>query len=703
MYNEITTFMKNIYTLSLLLLFPALLFCQNFPTTKSIPKTLTKFGTSYQDDYLWLENMKSEETKSWTNAQNLVTNEHFEEIKKKYDILSKIKDYHHYSSSGLPSKKEAYYYSEYIRDKDKPSNLFYRKNLNDEPIELFNPFKIYKSANAILMDYNPSKSSKYLSCKVSLDGSDRNEIRFVDIEKIRNLEDVISNVKFSKMVWNHDSGIFYMLNTNQNVFAKDSTYQLYYHKLGTNQDVDKLIFDATKTGNGFTYFTKKDRLFIVEKDRKTDTKNYYYALLNEENYKLEKIFDSDDSKFTLLNYNNNSIYFSNNEYDWGDIRTFNISNRADEKVLIPQIYNNLLVAPYFLEGYIFCKYKAIGKNFIIAYDENGNFIRRIDSPDNSDFDVKFFDSKTKCLYISVFSKTISSQNFKLNIETGDVNHFYNDYFPPKITLFPLDHFITKSIFYKSRDGKDVPITIVYKKGIILNGTNPTLLEAYGGFGVVSEQNFDASLLYFLEKGGVYAFAEIRGGGERGLKWHKDGMGLKKMNSFNDFIDAAEYLIKEKYTSPEKLAITGASNGGLVVGVAMTQRPELFKVAIPKVGVFDMINFDKYTVGRYHFNEYGNPEDTTDFTNLLSYSPYHNIKENVNYPVTLIITSENDDRAVPMHSYKFAARLQNRTAQKNPIYLKTLDNSGHNGKVANYNDYFEEKANFYDFILYHLNQ
>ena len=695
--------MKKIFCFALLFLFQISLFCQKFPVTISIPKTVKKFDVQYQDDYFWLENMKSDETKKWTNAQNEVTNLHFEEIKKEYNIINKIKEYNSYSSNGLPAKKESYYYSKYIKDKDAPSNLYYRKELNDVSIELFNPFKIYKSSDAVLMDYNPSKGSKYIACKVSLDGSDRSEIRFVDIEKIKNLDDIISNVKFSKMVWNQDSGIFYMRNNNQNTFAKDSTYQLYYHKLGTNQDFDKLIFDATKTKNNFTYFTKKDRLFIIEKDRKTETKNYYFALLNDENYKLEKFIDSDDSKFIFLNYNNNNIYFSSKEYDWGDVRTFNISNKAEEKVLIPQIYNNLLVNSYFLDGYIFCKYRTIDKNYIIAYDENGKFIRKIDSPDGTDFEVKFFDDKTKDLFISVFSKTISYQNFKLNIETGEVKHFYNDYLVPKITLFPLDHFITKKTTFKSRDSNDIPITIIYKKGTLLNGNNPTLLEAYGGFGVVSEQDYDPALLYFLEKGGVYAFAEIRGGGEKGLKWHKDGMGLNKINSFNDFIDSAEFLIKEKYTSPQKLAITGSSNGGLVVGVAMTQRPELFKVAIPEMGVFDMINFDKYTVGKYHFDEYGNPENKSDFENLISYSPYHKIKENVNYPITLIITSENDDRAVPMHSFKFAARLQNRDAQKNPIYLKTLNNAGHNGKISNYNAYFEERSNFYSFLLYHLNK
>jgi prolyl oligopeptidase len=291
----------------------------------------------------------------------------------------------------------------------------------------------------------------------------------------------------------------------------------------------------------------------------------------------------------------------------------------------------------------------------------------------------------------------------LNVETGEINPYFNDYIKAKASLFPLDYFETKSISYKSRDGKDVPITIVYKKGLKLDGNNPTLLRAYGGFGVVSSPSFSSGLVYFLEQGGVFAYAEIRGGGEKGLKWKNDGRGIKKMNSFNDFIDAAEFLIKEKYTSPDKLAINGGSYGGLVVGVAITQRPDLFKLAIPEMGVFDMAKNEHYTVGKYHFDEYGDPANKDEFNSILSYSPYYNIKEEVNYPTTLIITSENDDRVAPLHSYKFAARLQNRAAQKNPIFLKTLSGSGHYGKVATYADYMKEEAEFYSFLLYYLNK
>jgi prolyl oligopeptidase len=281
--------MKNCFFLFLLV--SAANFGQSFPITKAIPTTITKFNISFQDDYVWLEDMKSETTKNWVNAQNEVCNFHLDEIKKNNNILSKIKEYNAYSSNGLPAKKEAFFYSLYTKEKGKPSVLYYRKGINDDAIALFNPFAIYKNSFAGITDYSPSKNSKFMACKISTDGSDRNEIRFVDIEKLKNLDDVLTNVKFSKIVWNQDTGIFYKRNSNQNNFAKDSTFQLFYHKLGTQQENDKLVFDTSKTGNNFSYFTKKNRLFIIEQNRISDIKNYYFIGLNNNDFVIAPFFE----------------------------------------------------------------------------------------------------------------------------------------------------------------------------------------------------------------------------------------------------------------------------------------------------------------------------------------------------------------------------------------------------------------------------
>jgi prolyl oligopeptidase len=695
--------MQRIILNAFCLLCYLLSFGQEFPKVQKAPVTIQKHEISFVDDYPFLENATSSETLKWVKQQNASTDNHYAVVKKKYSSKSKIQEYNNLSTNSMPYKNGKYYYTKYIRDKDKPASLYYRKTLNDEPQELVNPYRIYKNNNVLLSSFSPSKSSTFLALKMSLDGSDRQELRFCAIDKVTILDDVVKNVKFSNIAWNEDKGVFYKKNSNKVVFERDSTFQLYYHQLGTNQESDKLLFDATDAQSDFSFLTKEKKLIIIETNKDESARNFYTVSLDTDDFKVEKVIANERLASSILYYSKENIYYSSAKSDWGEIRTFNLFDRENDKVLIPQIYNNLLIDTNFYEDYIVAKYKTEGRNFMMVYDADGKFIRRFDVPHHMDFDIRYFDKETKELYVTFYSYTISYLNYKLNVETGKTGIYLNDYIESKPSLFTFDHFETKTISYKSRDNKDIPITIVHKKGLKLDGNNPTLLKAYGGFGVISSPSYDTGLLYFLEKGGVFAYAEIRGGGDKGRKWHQAGMGIKKKNTFNDFIDAAEFLIQEKYTNPTKLAITGGSQGGLLVGVAMTQRPELFKVAIPEVGVYDMAKFNDYTIGKFHTDEYGNPEVPEDFKAMMEYSPYHNIKEDVNYPITLIITSENDDRVPPIHSYKFAAKIQNREAQKNPIFLKTQLNSGHYGKVSNYNEYLDEKSEFYNFLLYHLNQ
>lgn len=694
--------MKKIFLALMVVGFSAV-YSQPFYKSKTVPAKITKHELAFADDYAWLENYKSDEVRDWVAKENALTDLELETAKKSFSSEGKIKEYDFLSSNPLPIKKGKYFFMNFRKDKDRPASLFYTKHLADSPIELVNPYKIYKNENAYIAGNFPSRNSKYVAYKISTNGSDRHEIRFADIEKIKNLDDVLTDVKFSNVAWNGDRGIFYKKNSNIETFARDSTYKLYYHRIGKPQAEDELVFDGTKNESSIHFFTKENKLFVIETDKDEQHNTYYSSAIDTETFYLEKFLEKEAADFTMLSYAKGRIYFSSKEYGWGDVRSFDIKNRGDETILIPQIYNHLLVDVDFFEKYIVCKYKTVGKNYISIYNREGQFLRKFDAPEGMDFNIRFFDSESNDLFVSFYSYTLSFHNFRLNLETGEAKSFYSNYSKPKPTIFPLDHFETKTITYKSRDGKDIPMTIVHKKGIVLDGNNPTLLKAYGGFGTISGPNYETGLLYFLGKGGVFAYAEIRGGGEKGLAWHKDGRGLKKINTFNDFIDAAEYLIREKYTSPQKLGITGASQGGLLVGVALTQRPDLFKVAIPKVGVYDMAKFEDYTVGKYHRDEYGDPNKKEDFHAMMAYSPYHNVKDDVNYPTTLIITSENDDRVPPIHSYKFAARLQNRDAQKNPILLKTLSNSGHYGKISNYKSRTEENAEFYNFLLYHLNK
>lgn len=690
--------MKSIF-FSLILVVSSFSYSQTQPTTKSVPTSESKYNVTINDDYSWLEQPNSIDVSTWVDAQNQFTNSHFEAIKKRYSLENKIKEYDELSTNGLPTKKGRYFYSMYRKDKDKPGILFYRKGLKDLSAEVFNPYKIYKSPTTTIAGYYPSRNSQFIAIQLTIDGSDRKEMRFADLNSLNPTNDVLKDIKFSNVVWKGDRGVYYKRNTNKNTIARDSTYQIYYHNLGQKQEEDELIYDATQTDGNVTFFKAESKMFIVETNEKGVT--YRTIDLNSDSHEINDLIVNDTTEFNYRFFKDNTLYFSTKDYDWGEIRCKVMNNQSEAKVLIPQIYNHLLCNAIFLEKYIVCEYRTLGRNYISVYDYEGKFIRKFDAPLGCDFNIKFYNSETEDLFVSFYSYVVSFQNFKLNIRTGDINLYYNDYIIPKPTIFPLDYFETKVITYKSRDNKDVPITIVHKKGMKLDGSNPTLLSAYGGYGSVTSPHFDSALLCFLDKGGIFARAEIRGSGEKGLKWHRDGKGLKKMNTFNDFIDAAEFLIKEKYTSPSKLAITGGSHGGLVVGVAMTQRPDLFKVALPDVGVFDMVKFEEFTVGKYSVDEFGSVSNVEDFKNLYSYSPYHNIKPNVDYPITLIITGENDDRAVPFHSYKFAAKLQNNEGQKNPIYLKTEYKAGHSGKISNYQEFVQERAEFYSFLMYHL--
>ena len=688
--------------LFLLLFVSITVFSQHKIETKKVSTTLSKHGITIQDDYTWLENTSNKEVIDWITLQNNISEQKLNEVVKNHNFSFKIKDYDYLSTYSLPSKNGKYFYNTYRIDKNKPGVLYYRESLNDLGKPLVDPYDVYKDANVVLLGYYPSKNSKYLAFRISPNGSDRHEIKFRDFVNKKYLNDVLTDIKFSSVAWNGDKGVFYKKNSNKEFFARDSTYQLFYHKIGDIQSKDQLVFDTSNTKSNFSFFTKKNKLYISEVSEDETTKNYYYTELDNEQFDFKNFVKEDKTNFEYLNIVADKFYFSDEKYPWGNVSYFNINNRSESTILIPQVYSHLLIGATFLDNYIICKYNNMGKYYMSIYDYTGKFIRKFEAPHSMDFQIRFFDEKTNELFVTFYSYTIPSLNYKLNITTGANDIYFNEFIQPKPTLFPFNYFETKIITYKSRDNKDIPIVIIHKKGIELNGNNPTLLKAYGGFGSISSPTYDTGLLHFLEKGGVYAFAQIRGGGEKGKNWHKEGKGLKKINSINDFVDAAEFLMAEKYTNPNKLAITGGSNGGLVVGAAMTQRPDLFKVVVANVGVFDMINAQKFTVGKYHLDEYGNADFKEEFNSLLKFSPLHNIKEDVNYPTCLIITSENDDRVPPFHSYKFVAKLQSRSAQKNPIYLKVNKNAGHYGNISNYENRVKKESEFYSFIWEHLN-
>lgn len=649
--------------------------------------------------------MRNPEVLKWVQAQNNLVDGQLDLASSKFYSLPVITKYYNQTSYRIPNKERTYYYALMRRSEQELQTpmLFYKKKLDDAFIELVNPNFFYSGKTVNIIDYTPSVESKIMAYKLMINGSDQHEVRFVNISNGKKYNDLLSGVKFGNIAWKGDDGVFYNRNSNKSQFSVDSTYQIYYHKIGTDVKDDKLFYDATEKKGQVHYFTSGDgkRLFLTVASKEETIVDYYYADLTIEKPELQKYLDNVPSSFTVEGYAHGKIYFSSKESNWGDLRYLDPENPDERKVLIPQYQNQLLIHAYFFEDRIVCKYKNQDGNYLMLFDYNGKFLKKIVTQKGMDVNLSGNDYFDKDIFFYVSSYTIPPILFTLNVTTGNYGRFVSRTYDKTTSPFPFDYFTSVSTSYTSRDGVQVPITIIYKKGIELSGDNPTLLEAYGGFGTISSPSYDPALLYFLNNGGVYAYAEVRGGGDKGVDWHRQGRGVKKVNTLNDFIDAADYLIKQKYTSPARLGITGASQGGLLVGAALVQHPEMFKVAVPRVGVYDMAEFHNYTIGRFHYDEYGNPDNPADFAAMMQYSPYHNVKENINYPTTLIITSDNDDRVPPIHSYKFAARLQNRPSQINPVYLKTNLQSGHYGITTSYEDKISDKAKFYSFILYHL--
>ncbi|WP_116790223.1 prolyl oligopeptidase family serine peptidase [Flavobacterium psychrotrophum] len=694
--------MKPILLLALLLPFIAV--AQNFPSTKKTPQKITKHGKTYTDDYTWLEDMRSPEVVNWINAQNKVTESHQGNLIKSIYPLPTLQKYQSQTAYSIPNKKRASYYANvYFQDKlDQGAVLCYKKKLDGNYIKLVDPNYVYSGKTVTVIDYEPSVNSKMLAYKLMINGSDRHEIRFTTLAG-KKIDEVIINAKFGGMAWKGDEGVFYNKNINASQFAVDSTFQVFYHRLGTDVLKDEMVFDASKINGQTYYFTSQDgkRLFLEVANKNESHVDVYYADLTQETFELKKFLDNVPPDFDLSGYTNGRVYYSSKESNWGDVRSFDPDKPEERTILISQYQNQLLTGTTFFKDRIVCKYKNTSGSYFMLFDYTGKFIKKIEGQKGMDVNLAGNDYFDTDVFFYVTSYTIPPILFTLNLQSGAYDRYVSKTFEKTVAPFPVDYFVTTTTTYTARDGAKVPITIVHKKGLELNSNNPTLLEAYGGFGSISDRDYDNGIIYFMKNGGVYAYAEVRGGGDKGQQWHRDGMRLKKINTLNDFIDGARFLIDQQYTSPNRLGITGGSQGGLLIGSALVQHPELFKVAIPKVGVYDMAKFHQYTIGRFHYDEYGDPEVAAEFNAMMEYSPYHNIKEDVNYPTTLIITSDNDDRVPPVHSYKFAARLQNRKAQTNPVFLKTRLDSGHYGVLTNYEDRIEEKSEFYSFLMYHL--
>ncbi len=673
-----------------------------YPETRMDEITDNYFGTEVSDPYRWLEDDNSAETKAWVAAQNEVTFGYLEQIPFRDDINERLTGLWNYERYGTPWTKGDYYFYFKNDGMQNQSVLYVREGLDGESRVLLDPNAMSEEGIISLGSMGVSKDSRYLAYSISKGGSDWNEIFVIEIATGEILDDHIEWVKFSGISWEGD-GFYYSRYdepaTGEELSASNEYQKVYYHQLGTSQEEDILVhwnpdFPRRNYGAG----TTDDERFVILSESQSTRGNALYIKDNQKpGTGFVNVIDGFEYNNRVIdNINGNLLVMTNHSAPMNRVVLIDPNQPAPSnwKEIIPET-EHVLRNVSLIGGKIIATYlqDAHSKAYIHAMD--GTMEAEIELPalgslggfsGNKDDNVAFF--------------SFSSFNFPGTIFKFDINtNTYEEYFAPDLDFTPSDYEI-KQVFYTSKDGTQVPMFIVHKKGIELNGQNPTLLYGYGGFNSSLTPGFSLSRLILLENGGVYVMANLRGGGEYGKAWHDAGRQLNRQNVFDDFIAAAEHLIEEGYTSPEKLAIQGGSNGGLLVGAAMTQRPELFKVAFPAVGVLDMLRYHLFTIGWAWADDYGTSEEEVHFHNLYSYSPLHNLEQGVNYPATLITTADHDDRVVPAHSFKFAAELQRKHEGSNPVLIRIGVDAGH-GAGKPISKVIEEQTDIWSFMFYNM--
>ncbi|HUH19021.1 MAG TPA: prolyl oligopeptidase family serine peptidase [Albibacterium sp.] len=673
-----------------------------YPDTKKTETTDNYFGTQVIDPYRWLEDDMAEDTKAWVVEENEVTENYLSQIPYRNAIKDRLENLWNYEKYSAPFKEGDYTYF-YKNDGLQNQYVLYRQK-DEGDIEVFlDPNKFSTDGTTSLAGISFSKDGSLAAYQISEGGSDWRKVIVLNTLENKIIGDTLVDLKFTGLAWKGNQGFYYSSydkpREGSTLSGLTQYHKLYFHKLGTPQSEDELIFggDITKRRYIDASLTEDQRFLVITAANTTSGNELYIKDLSKANSPIINIINNFDQEYSILDNQGDSllIYTNLDAPNYRVVRA-NINELGSDKWkdLIPETENVLNVS--IGGGKIFANYLKDATSLVQQYDYSGKLERSIDLPDvgtASGFSAK--ENETE-LYYSFTSYIYPPTIYKYTINSGESSEYKKagvDFDP---SLYE-----SKQVFYQSKDGTKIPMIITYKKGIQLDGNNPTLLYGYGGFNISLSPSFSTSNIILLEQGGVYAVANLRGGGEYGEKWHIAGTKMQKQNVFDDFIAAAEYLIQSKYTSSDKLAISGGSNGGLLVGAAMTQRPELFKVALPAVGVLDMLRYNKFTAGAGWSFDYGTAEDSKEmFEYLIKYSPYHAIKEGVSYPATLITTADHDDRVVPAHSFKFAARLQEYHQGNNPVLIRIETNAGHGaGKPTD--KIIEEAADKWAFMFQNM--
>lgn len=652
-----------------------------YPTSHKSNQVDDYHGTLVADPYRWLEDPDSEETRTWIEAQNQVTFDYLSRIPAREKIKQRLTKLWDYEKYGIPFKEGERYFYFKNDGLQNQSVLYTLKTLDDQPQVLLDPNKLSEDGTVALSGLSISEDGKLLAYGLSSSGSDWQEWKVRNAETGEDLQDHLKWIKFSGASWTHDhQGFFYSRydEPNEKTRLEDVNYyqKLYYHQLGKPQSEDVLVYHRPDQKEwGFSGGVTEDgRYLIISIWLGTDSKNLVFSKdLTNPNAEVVELINQFEADYSFIDNDDSVFYFRTDlNAPRGRVIAIDTKNPAPEnwQEIIPQsaetlesvgILNNQFVADYLKDAH----------SQIKIFDLKGAFIREVELPglgSAGGFGGKRYDTET---FYSFTSFTIPGTIYRYDMVTGK-----SELFRQPVVDFNPDDYETKQVFYHSKDGTRVPMFITHKKGIKLDGNNPTYLYAYGGFNASMTPGFSVSLLVWMEMGGVYAMPNIRGGGEYGEEWHQAGIKDQKQNVFDDFIGAAEWLIANKYTKNEKLAIAGGSNGGLLVGACITQCPDLFSAALPAVGVMDMLRFHKFTIGWAWTSEYGSADNPEEFPALYAYSPLHNIKPNTAYPATLITTADHDDRVVPAHSFKFAAALQAAHAGDAPTLIRIETKAGH---------------------------
>lgn len=652
-----------------------------YPVTQEVDQKDTYFGTVVEDPYRWLEDDRSEKRKAWITSQNNVTSHYLDQIPYRNAMKQRLKSIWNYEKLSAPFKEGDYTYFLKI-DGLQNQWVINRKKGNSGKDEVFlDPNTFSKDGSTSLTDFSFSQDGSLMAYQLSENGSDWTKIVVIKTADKSQVGDTLMNVKFATIAWKGNEGIFYSAykreKGNANFSEKTDQHQLYFHKIKTPQSKDELILGGADYRRRYivSSVSKDGRYLIVTATNSSSGNELLVKDLSQPSSKFVTVVGNLSNNHEILDIRENKIYIRTDlDAPNGKLVATHIANPSTQnwQDIIPETKEVLQVTT--AGGKIFANYLKDALSSVKQFDFNGKLEHQFKLPDIGSVTAVGIRSKPddKHLYYYFTSYINPGTIYKYDIASGrsELYKKSNVKFEPK-------DYVSKQVFYKSKDGTRVPLIITHKKGIKPDGSNPTLLHGYGGFGINVTPTFDIRNLLLLEQGGILAVANLRGGGEYGVKWHLAATKLQKQNTFDDFIAAAEYLIASNYTSPEKLAIAGESNGGLLIGACMTQRPDLFKVAFPGVAVLDMLRFNKFTGGEGWAFDFGSPEDSPEmFRYLYKYSPYHSIKAGTAYPATLITTADHDDRVVPAHSFKFAARLQKSQKGYHPVLLRVDTKAGH---------------------------